>query len=165
MSVIALRPGSNTTPNSHHRAPTNDNTHATKESHPPYTDPPTDQPPEPPEDACFPEEATVPTYETLPRFTADLHQLTPDQRRRFRRIVTPGMASTWKPSLAMSGSQAPSSAGRRTCPEHSSTASQAVLVRAVAAHAHPERARVPSGPDLSGRSRRKTVSQSASDAW
>lgn len=107
----------------------------------------------------------MPTYETLPRFTADLHQLTPDQRRRFRRIVTPGMASTWKPSLAMSGSQAPSSAGRRTCPEHSSTASQAVLVRAVAAHAHPERARVPSGPDLSGRSRRKTVSQSASDAW
>ncbi|MFG3533220.1 hypothetical protein ACGF8B_41965 [Streptomyces sp. NPDC047917] len=30
----------------------------------------------------------MPTYEALPRFTTDLHHLTPDQRRRFRRIVT-----------------------------------------------------------------------------
>ncbi|MET9686656.1 hypothetical protein [Streptomyces coeruleorubidus] len=30
----------------------------------------------------------MPTYETLPRFTADLHRLTPEQRRRFRQAVT-----------------------------------------------------------------------------
>ncbi|WP_385625582.1 hypothetical protein PXH67_43580 (plasmid) [Streptomyces sp. P8-A8] len=29
----------------------------------------------------------MPTYEALPRFTTDLHHLTPDQRRRFRRTV------------------------------------------------------------------------------
>jgi len=29
----------------------------------------------------------VPTFETLPRFTADLDRLTPEQRRRFRRAV------------------------------------------------------------------------------
>ncbi|MFJ1847108.1 hypothetical protein [Streptomyces sp. NPDC088146] len=30
----------------------------------------------------------MPTYETLPRFAADLDRLTPEQRRRFRRAVT-----------------------------------------------------------------------------
>ena len=30
----------------------------------------------------------MPTYETLPRFAADLGRLTPEQRRRFRRAVT-----------------------------------------------------------------------------
>ncbi|MFD9535388.1 hypothetical protein [Streptomyces sp. NPDC060010] len=30
----------------------------------------------------------MPTYEALPRFTADLDRLTPEQRRRFRRAVT-----------------------------------------------------------------------------
>ncbi|MEU2732553.1 hypothetical protein ABZ650_33065 [Streptomyces griseoviridis] len=30
----------------------------------------------------------MPTYETLPRFAADLDRLTPEQRRRFRRTVT-----------------------------------------------------------------------------
>ncbi|QRV32414.1 hypothetical protein I6J39_34135 (plasmid) [Streptomyces californicus] len=29
----------------------------------------------------------MPTYETLARFTADLHRLTPAQRQRFRRVV------------------------------------------------------------------------------
>ncbi|MGW3653540.1 hypothetical protein [Streptomyces sp. NPDC000878] len=29
----------------------------------------------------------MPTYETLPRFTADLQHLTPAQRQRFRRVV------------------------------------------------------------------------------
>jgi hypothetical protein len=29
----------------------------------------------------------VPTFETLPHFTADLDRLTPEQRRRFRRAV------------------------------------------------------------------------------
>lgn len=29
----------------------------------------------------------MPTFETLPRFTADLERLTPAQRRRFRRVV------------------------------------------------------------------------------
>ncbi|WP_030792534.1 hypothetical protein [Streptomyces sp. NRRL S-920] len=29
----------------------------------------------------------MPTYETTPRFTADLHRLTPEQRRRFRQAV------------------------------------------------------------------------------
>ncbi len=29
----------------------------------------------------------MPTFETLPRFTADLQHLTPAQRRRFRRVV------------------------------------------------------------------------------
>lgn len=29
----------------------------------------------------------MPTYETLPRFAADLDRLTPEQRRRFRRTV------------------------------------------------------------------------------
>ncbi|MEV7683197.1 hypothetical protein AB0O64_32350 [Streptomyces sp. NPDC088341] len=29
----------------------------------------------------------MPTYETLPRFTADLDRLTPQQRQRFRRTV------------------------------------------------------------------------------
>ncbi|MEU5163853.1 hypothetical protein AB0G74_30155 [Streptomyces sp. NPDC020875] len=29
----------------------------------------------------------MPTYETLPRFTTDLHRLTPEQRSRFRRVV------------------------------------------------------------------------------
>ncbi|MFD8938571.1 hypothetical protein ACFV0R_25530 [Streptomyces sp. NPDC059578] len=29
----------------------------------------------------------MPTYETLPRFTTDLHHLTPEQRHRFRRTV------------------------------------------------------------------------------
>ncbi|MFJ3891423.1 hypothetical protein [Streptomyces rubrogriseus] len=29
----------------------------------------------------------MPTFETLPRFTADLQHLTPVQRRRFRRVV------------------------------------------------------------------------------
>ncbi|MEU1123841.1 hypothetical protein ABZ371_09740 [Streptomyces sp. NPDC005899] len=29
----------------------------------------------------------MPTYETLPRFTADLHRLTPEQRRKFRQTV------------------------------------------------------------------------------
>ncbi len=30
----------------------------------------------------------MPTYETLPRFVADLGRLTPEQRRRFRQTVT-----------------------------------------------------------------------------
>jgi hypothetical protein len=30
----------------------------------------------------------VPTYEALPRFAADHHRLTPEQRRRFRQAVT-----------------------------------------------------------------------------
>ncbi|MGW0538629.1 hypothetical protein [Streptomyces sp. NPDC003032] len=30
----------------------------------------------------------MPTYETLPRFAADLDRLTPEQRRRFHRAVT-----------------------------------------------------------------------------
>ncbi|MCX5079178.1 hypothetical protein OHA84_38195 (plasmid) [Streptomyces sp. NBC_00513] len=30
----------------------------------------------------------MPTYESLPRFTADLDRLTPEQHRRFRRAVT-----------------------------------------------------------------------------
>lgn len=30
----------------------------------------------------------MPTYEALPRFTADLERLTPEQRRRFRQAVT-----------------------------------------------------------------------------
>lgn len=30
----------------------------------------------------------MPTYETLPRFTADLRRLTPTQQRRFRQAVT-----------------------------------------------------------------------------
>ncbi|MFF5861054.1 hypothetical protein ACFY8B_36600 [Streptomyces sp. NPDC012751] len=29
----------------------------------------------------------MPTYETLPRFTTDLHRLTPKQRRRFHQAV------------------------------------------------------------------------------
>ncbi|MFD7868175.1 hypothetical protein [Streptomyces sp. NPDC059783] len=29
----------------------------------------------------------MPTFETLPRFTTDLHHLTPAQRHRFRRVV------------------------------------------------------------------------------
>ncbi|MET9810791.1 hypothetical protein [Streptomyces halstedii] len=29
----------------------------------------------------------MPTFETLPRFTADLQHLTPAQRQRFRRVV------------------------------------------------------------------------------
>ncbi|MFG6299478.1 hypothetical protein [Streptomyces rochei] len=29
----------------------------------------------------------MPTYEALPRFAADLHRLTPEQRRRFRQAV------------------------------------------------------------------------------
>ncbi|MEU3262331.1 hypothetical protein ABZ663_32225 [Streptomyces albidoflavus] len=29
----------------------------------------------------------MPTFETCPRFTADLQHLTPAQRRRFRRVV------------------------------------------------------------------------------
>ncbi|MFI9604761.1 hypothetical protein ACIHCX_33785 [Streptomyces sp. NPDC052043] len=29
----------------------------------------------------------MPTYETLPRFTADLQHLTPAQRQGFRRVV------------------------------------------------------------------------------
>jgi hypothetical protein len=33
------------------------------------------------------EEFAVPTYEALPRFTADLDRLTPAQRRRFRQAV------------------------------------------------------------------------------
>lgn len=36
--------------------------------------------------SCCPED-TVPTYETLPRFTADLQHLTPAQRQGFRRVV------------------------------------------------------------------------------
>ncbi|MFI8287331.1 hypothetical protein ACIF84_30330 [Streptomyces albidoflavus] len=30
----------------------------------------------------------MPTYEVLPQFTADLHHLSPEQQRRFRRAVT-----------------------------------------------------------------------------
>ncbi|GAA1149108.1 hypothetical protein [Streptomyces javensis] len=30
----------------------------------------------------------MPTYEALPRFTTDLHHLTPEQRRRFCQVVT-----------------------------------------------------------------------------
>ncbi|MFF3558304.1 hypothetical protein ACFYXL_33375 [Streptomyces tsukubensis] len=30
----------------------------------------------------------MPTYETLPRFTTDLHHLTSEQRQRFRQAVT-----------------------------------------------------------------------------
>ncbi|MEV6810478.1 hypothetical protein [Streptomyces sp. NPDC051132] len=30
----------------------------------------------------------MPTYEALPRFTTDLHRLSPAQRRRFREAVT-----------------------------------------------------------------------------
>ncbi|MEV5982859.1 hypothetical protein [Streptomyces sp. NPDC052114] len=30
----------------------------------------------------------MPTYETLPRFTADLRRLSPEQRRRFRQVVS-----------------------------------------------------------------------------
>ncbi|MFJ1839903.1 hypothetical protein ACIOJ9_39340 [Streptomyces sp. NPDC088175] len=30
----------------------------------------------------------MPTYEATPRFTTDHHRLTPEQRQRFRRIVT-----------------------------------------------------------------------------
>ncbi|MFJ6250670.1 MULTISPECIES: hypothetical protein [unclassified Streptomyces] len=50
-----------------------------------------EQPPPPPADrpgaSCVLEEFAVPTYETLPRFTADLHRLTPEQRRKFRQTV------------------------------------------------------------------------------
>ena len=42
----------------------------------------------PPGAACFPEEFAVPTYEALPRFTADLDRLTPEQRRRLRQVVS-----------------------------------------------------------------------------
>ena len=34
----------------------------------------------------------MPTYEALPRFTADLNRLTPEQRRVFRRVVTRAFA-------------------------------------------------------------------------
>ncbi|MFJ2923099.1 hypothetical protein [Streptomyces sp. NPDC087307] len=37
----------------------------------------------------------MPTYEATPRFTADHHRLTPDQRRRFHRIVTRNGRATW----------------------------------------------------------------------
>ncbi|MFJ1839439.1 MULTISPECIES: hypothetical protein [unclassified Streptomyces] len=30
----------------------------------------------------------MPTHEALPRFTTDLHRLTPEQRRTFHRVVT-----------------------------------------------------------------------------
>ncbi|MEU1676820.1 hypothetical protein ABZ752_33030 [Streptomyces roseifaciens] len=33
----------------------------------------------------------MPTYETLPRFTADLDRLTPEQRRAFRRAFVPDL--------------------------------------------------------------------------
>ncbi|GGQ33717.1 hypothetical protein [Streptomyces roseolilacinus] len=39
----------------------------------------------------------MPTFETLPRFTADLQHLTPTQRRRFRRIVQDAFVPTYAP--------------------------------------------------------------------
>lgn len=45
------------------------------------------KPPAPPGASCLLQEFTVPTFDTLPRFTADFQHLTPAQRRRFRRVV------------------------------------------------------------------------------
>ncbi|WP_405776995.1 hypothetical protein [Streptomyces sp. NBC_01538] len=39
----------------------------------------------------------MPTYETLPRFTADLQHLTPAQRRRFRRVVLDAFVPDLRP--------------------------------------------------------------------
>ncbi|MCA1223394.1 hypothetical protein [Streptomyces sp. 8L] len=41
----------------------------------------------------------MPTYETLSRFTADLHRLTPEQRRAFHRVV----ARAFVPGLRTGG--------------------------------------------------------------
>ncbi|MFC8677969.1 hypothetical protein ACFUEN_35395 [Streptomyces griseorubiginosus] len=42
----------------------------------------------------------MPTFETLPRFTADLQHLTPAQRQRFRRAVLDAFGSQRGPSPA-----------------------------------------------------------------
>ncbi|WP_411152667.1 hypothetical protein [Streptomyces sp. A30] len=39
----------------------------------------------------------MPTFETLPRFTADLQHLTPTQRRRFRRVVLDAFVPDLRP--------------------------------------------------------------------
>ncbi|MET9451091.1 hypothetical protein [Streptomyces cinerochromogenes] len=50
----------------------------------------------------------MPTYEALPRFTADLHRLTPEQRRRFRQVVAAFVEDlragrTFRPGLRIKG--------------------------------------------------------------
>lgn len=50
----------------------------------------------------------MPTFEVRPRFTADLHQLTPEQRRRFRRVVIDSFvpdlrAGMFRPGLRIKG--------------------------------------------------------------
>ncbi|MDX3697847.1 hypothetical protein PV726_48375 [Streptomyces europaeiscabiei] len=39
----------------------------------------------------------MPTFETLPRFTADLQHLTPAQRQRFRRVVLDAFVPDLRP--------------------------------------------------------------------
>ncbi|MFF1341901.1 hypothetical protein ACFVYT_29070 [Streptomyces sp. NPDC058290] len=39
----------------------------------------------------------MPTFETRPRFTADLHHLTPAQRQRFRRVVLDAFVPDLRP--------------------------------------------------------------------
>ncbi|WP_331726714.1 hypothetical protein [Streptomyces sp. NBC_00280] len=50
----------------------------------------------------------MPTFEVRPRFTADLHQLAPEQRRRFRRVVIDSFvpdlrAGMFRPGLRIKG--------------------------------------------------------------
>nr|WTB12168.1 hypothetical protein OG546_50335 [Streptomyces antimycoticus] len=50
----------------------------------------------------------MPTYEALPRFTADLERLTPEQRHRFRQVVARAFvpdlrAGCFRPGLRIKG--------------------------------------------------------------
>ncbi|GGT84645.1 hypothetical protein [Streptomyces violascens] len=48
----------------------------------------------------------MPSFETLPRFTTDLHHLTPAQHRRFRRVVLDAFVPdlrTGRPGLRIKG--------------------------------------------------------------
>lgn len=49
----------------------------------------------------------MPTYETLPRFTADLQHLTPAQRRRFRHVVLEAFVPDLRTGLFRPGLREP----------------------------------------------------------
>lgn len=94
---------------------------------------------------------TVPTFETLPRFTADLQHLTPAQRRRFRRVVLDAFVPDlrtgcrFRPGLREARGF-PKSRSRSTPNRDATSLSSAVVVRVQTSRLGPDRYPYSSGP-------------------
>lgn len=100
--------------------------------------------------SCCPEEPTVSTFETLPRFTADLQHLTPAQRRRFRRVVREAFVPDLRTGCFRAGLREargfPKSRSRSTPNRDATSLSSAVVVRVQTSRLEPDRYPYSSGP-------------------